>query len=77
MLRTSRWGVGGIIERQQRLSVNLLVKIAASENNVVIKTLVGSAQAVAALLMGWVYRRLLVPSLGMIPLLLLPVQLIW
>ncbi|NLP17795.1 MAG: arginine repressor [Firmicutes bacterium] len=45
-------GVGGIIERQQRLFRESVVKIAASENNVVIKTLVGSAQAVAAVIDG-------------------------
>lgn len=45
-------GVGGILERQQRLFRESVVKIAASENNVVIKTLVGSAQAVAAVIDG-------------------------
>lgn len=45
-------GAGGLMERQKRLFRESVVKIAASENNIVIKTLVGSAQAVAAVIDG-------------------------
>lgn len=43
---------GAIEQRQQRLFRESVIKIAASENIIVIKTLIGSAQGVAAVIDG-------------------------